>query len=387
MFRSYGPYHLARLRAARKTHSVLALEFSSCDGDYVWNTEHEKRAAGVTALTGSGNGRGSTRASLVDRLFRELTMFSPDAVAVPGYSEPFSLAVLCKCRTLGIPVILMSDTHAGSIRKNAVREAAKRKLMSLYQAALVAGSPQAEYLRELGFPQQSIALGYDVIDNGHFASSRTVAALPLIRDDIQRPYFFCCSRLVEKKNLPVLIDAFVRYRSEANSHAWDLVIAGDGPLRPALERRITASPVASNIHLIGHKTYEELPRLYQHAGAFVLPSAVDEWGLVVNEAMAAGLPVLISENAGCSRDLVADGVNGFTFDPANSHGLATLMQRLAASPQLSDMGLASRRIIAGWDLARFASGLSEAAEIARRARRHRSSRWGAALATVLSHRI
>jgi glycosyltransferase involved in cell wall biosynthesis len=387
MFWSYGPYHLARLRAARKAHSVLALEFSSRDGDYVWNTEQEKRAAGVTALTGSGNGRGSTRASLVDRLCRELRMFSPDAVAVPGYSEPFSLAVLRKCRTLGIPVILMSDTHAGSIRKIAVRELVKRKLLSLYQAALVAGSPQAEYLRELGFPEQSIALGYDVIDNKHFARSCTGTALPLAWDNTRRPYFFCCSRLVEKKNLPVLIDAFVRYRGEVGFHAWDLVIAGDGPSRPALERRITASPVARNIHLIGHKTYEELPRLYQHAGAFILSSAVDEWGLVVNEAMAAGLPVLVSENAGCSRDLVIDGVNGFTFDPANSRGLAALMRRVAASSQLSEMGLASRRIIAGWDLDRFASGLTHAAEIARQARRHPGSQWGAALATVLSHRI
>lgn len=382
LFRSYGPYHLARLRAARENNSILALEYSDTDADYGWDAREEKRALGVITLSSSSKDD-EVPQPRTHTLARELTQFAPDAVAIPGYSEEFALSALRTCRELKIPAILMSDSHDGTARRNIVRSAVKKQLVPLYQSALVAGSPHARYLVGLGFPAEKIAMGYDVVDNQHFDQFATDA-----KDQVPASprYFLCCARLIEKKNLNVLIAAFARYRQLMPANSWDLIIAGEGPMRDKLERQRTALSVATNIHLIGHKSYDELPSLYRAASAFVLPSAADEWGLVVNEAMAAGLPVLVSRRAGCSTDLVRNGVNGFTFDPENIEALAELMARMAMAANRDAMGRASHRIIADWNIDRFAAGLTEAAEMARRSHPRRRYVIGAALAAALSHR-
>lgn len=107
----------------------------------------------------------------------------------------------------------------------------------------------------------------------------------------------------------------------------------------------------------------------------------------MNEAMAAGLPVLVSSATGCHWDLVENGINGFAFDPRNVGELAKLMSKVAMSGRRSEMGEASRRIIARWDLSRFASGLTMAAEMAQQSRPRRSLHVGSALAAALSYRM
>lgn len=384
LFRSYGPYHLARLNALRQRHSVIALEYADADADYDWQEAERKREAGVITLRDT-NSSASRTAPFATRLTAELRRFAPDAMAIPGYAEPFALSALRTCKTLGIPAVLMSDTHAGSVSRHAARETLKRQLMPLYRSALVAGAPHVEYLVSLGFPAQSIATGFDVVDNRHFAHDvrgdlRKVTGLP-------QSFFLCCARFIAKKNLPFLIEAFARYRGEHTQQTWDLVIAGDGPLRETLARRATELSIASSVHLLGHKSYSDLPEIYASASAFVLPSSTDEWGLVVNEAMAAGLPVLVSKGAGCHCDLVAAGVNGFIFDPGNAGELANLMGALATSDKRSEMGAASRRIIADWDLDRFVQGMTRAIEIAKHPRSEKRFHVGTAVAAALSLRI
>lgn len=367
LFRSYGPYHLARLKALRKDHTVLAVEWSTVDADYGWEESEKKREAGVIALS-------------ANELAAKLAGFSPDAVAIPGYSEPFALVALRSCNRLGIPTVLMSDTHAGSIRGNAGRETLKRQLVVLYQSALVAGKPHAEYLASLGFPAERIVTGYDVVDNRHFSACAAKSAPGNVR--LPQHYFFCCARFVAKKNLQFLVEAFAQYRRTHD--AWDLVIAGDGPLRDAVVRRASEFSVASNVHILGHRSYADLPEVYVSAAAFILPSIVDEWGLVVNEAMAAGLPVLVSNDAGCHRDLVETGVNGFVFDPKNVDELAGLMGGIATSTRRNEMGEASRRIIAHWDVDRFAKGLTAAVDLAKSSGSRRRFHIGGAVAAALS---
>src|SRR5690606_18401005 len=102
---------------------------------------------------------------------------------------------------------------------------------------------------------------------------------------------------------------------------------------------------------------------YADAGAFVHASTTEQWGLVVNEAMACGLPVLVSNRCGCAPDLVKEGVNGWTFDPTDPATLAELMTTLASLPETERdaLGAAGKRIIANWGPERFATGLIAAA--------------------------
>jgi glycosyltransferase involved in cell wall biosynthesis len=118
--------------------------------------------------------------------------------------------------------------------------------------------------------------------------------------------------------------------------------------------------------LPGFKQYPDLPAYYGLASAFIHASTTEQWGLVVNEAMASGLPVLVSNRCGCAQDLVREGVNGFTFDPYNVEEMANVMLRLTETPKhrLTEMGDASRQLISAWGPERFARGLHDAAETA-----------------------
>jgi glycosyltransferase involved in cell wall biosynthesis len=198
-------------------------------------------------------------------------------------------------------------------------------------------------------------------------------------------YFLASARFIEKKNLPRLIEAYGLYRGKAETlkaeklkaegertedggrrteKAWDLVLLGDGPLKADLCRLISDLSLQNCVHLPGFKQYPDLPTYYGLASAFIHASTTEQWGLVVNEAMASGLPVLVSNRCGCSPDLVQEGVNGFTFDPYSVEELAQLMLKVSAfqSFSLSAFGSASQRIISAWGPERFASGLKAAVD-------------------------
>lgn len=278
------------------------------------------------------------------------------AVAVPGWSSRSALALLRWARERAIPAILMSESTAADAPRRALKELVKRRLLRHFAAALVGGAPQRRYLLELGFPGTRIFLGYDAVDNAHFARG-TLAAARAGRP----PFFLASCRFVPQKNLLGLLEAYARYRRLAGDAAWDLVILGDGALAPELEARRARLGLVASVHLPGFRQYDELPSWYGRASAFVLPSTSEPWGLVVNEAMASGLPVLVSRRCGCAVDLVAEGRNGFTFDPHDVVGLAILLHRLAhGGLDLAAMGAASRAIVARWGVERFAQGLAGA---------------------------
>src|SRR5207249_5035240 len=150
-------------------------------------------------------------------------------------------------------------------------------------------------------------------------------------------YFLASARFVEKKNLTSLIRAYAEYRDRLKGIGvtdpgykgapWDLVLLGDGPLRETLNAQLSTLNLHSHVHLPGFKQYDELPVYYALANAFVHASTTEQWGLVVNEAIASGLPVIVSERCGCVPELVQG--NGFTFDPMDEHELASLLFRMA----------------------------------------------------------
>jgi glycosyltransferase involved in cell wall biosynthesis len=139
---------------------------------------------------------------------------------------------------------------------------------------------------------------------------------------------------------------------------------GDGPLREVLDNQLSTLNLRGHVHLPGFKRYEELPVYYGLAKVFVHPSTTEQWGLVVNEAIASGLPVIVSERCGCVPELVGD--NGFTFDPLNEDELTA---RLLDMASLSDRDLerlreASRGIAARFGPELFGKGLEDAARMA-----------------------
>lgn len=382
-----GPYHAARIESLRDHAAIeaLALETRS-ESDYGSIFALGENTIGVESL---GLDLHSPNSVLRRELHIKLNELAPSLVFTPGWSLPTALLAIEWCAARRVPFVLMSASAKIDHPRRLAKEFVKRRIVGLASAALVGGRPQADYIAELGTPRENIFIGYNTVDNDYFASgadaARRDAEALRLKHNLPRRYFVACVRLIEKKNLRRLIEAFAAYRAGTNVEPWDLVIIGPGPLEGELSAQIFRAGLEGSAHLFGARPYASLPTYYGLASALILPSTTDQWGLVVNEAMAAGLPVLVSERCGCHRDLVEFGRNGFTFDPYDVQAMTTAMARIASDAcDEAEMGRASREIIARWTPRQFADGFEAAMRVALVATPRRASMFDRALLRALS---
>lgn len=369
LFARLGPYHHARLKATGELCDLVAIELSAIDKTYAW--EMVAGSDGFKRLTLFKNTDLDETSTIELRnvLWKALDTYAPEVVAIPGWATTSALLALAWCRHHNIPAILMSDSQEIDEPRVWWKEWVKSRIVRQYSVGFVAGSRHKDYLEMLGMPREMISTGYDVVDNNHFCDGAAQCSKHALKHRIEKTvperFFLNSSRFVDKKNLTRLIDAFALYSAAAGEAAWSLVILGDGPLRPQLEEQIARLDLGSLVFLPGFKQYNELPVYYGLASVYVQSSTTEQWGLVVNEAMAAGLPILVSDRCGCAPDLVSDGVNGYVFDPFDIDGLAELMGKIAMAPErLETMGEESRRLIDRWTPEFFAEGLLKASNMA-----------------------
>ncbi len=389
-FARLGPYHLARLESAAEVlvsvgWEVVAFEIAGTDATYEW----EKA---------SSHGAGFARKTVFpDRIFEEipdgelrrgisiaLGELQPDAMAIAGWGTVDARACLSWCKQRRIPAFVMSETRAADGKRIWWKEWLKSRVVRKFDGALCGGESHKRYLVQLGIPPERIAFGYNVVDNSYFANEKcsrassieepeagdrtklatrhqpTAAAFP------EGPYFLASNRFVERKNLARLIQAYSEYVASSKSDIWPLFLLGDGELRGGLERLaqkleliIASGDLKLNsyklktpsedglVFFAGFRQIEELPAFYSAAGAFVHPALEEPWGLVINEAMASGLPILSSRNVGAAEELVVEGETGFLFDPMNVKEMAAALLRMADMPEAHrrEMGLAAQSML------------------------------------------
>jgi glycosyltransferase involved in cell wall biosynthesis len=331
-------------------------------------------------LLGADEGDGETAPSslITKRMFDALEEAKPEVVAVPGWSTRSALAAVNWCVRQQAPAVVMSESTVWDHDRKPFREWMKRRILRFFSSALVGGTAHARYLEMLGMPADRIFRGYDVVDNDCFAQNTKEVRdrRSEVRQEYGLPenYFLASARFIPKKNLHALIRAFARYRELSSdvrsptSDLWHLVILGDGPLISDLRSLISDLGLIDSVLLPGFKQYDELPVYYGLANAFVHSSTTEQWGLVVNEAMASSLPVLVSNRCGCAQDLVTEGKNGWTLDPFDVGGMAEVMKQCAErdTEERNAMGKNSYDRIEAFSPATFADGLSNAVECALR---------------------
>ncbi len=379
LFQRFGPYHHARLNAAGKLMRVFGVEACGMDVTYAW--AREEGAAAFTRITLTDRYASDLRwkRKLSRAMRRALNEIKPDVVVVPGWSSPDALSALVWCGETRTPVVMMSESTAWDDSRSGWKEWIKRQLLGACSAGLVGGKAHADYLEQLGMERNRIFLGYDIVDNDYFAAKTDEirSQVPGVgsQHGLPKNFFLASARFIPKKNLPRLIRAYSRYRemastpstlnSQLSTTPWDLVLLGDGPLRETLDAQLSTLNLRGHVLLPGFKQYGELPVYYGLAKAFIHASTIEQWGLVVNEAMASGLPVLVSERCGCAGDLVREGRNGFSFNPYDVEALAQLMLKVSADNfPLSEFGSASRQIIQEWSPDKFAASMKAACEVA-----------------------
>ncbi len=258
-----------------------------------------------------------------------------DAFLVMGwYLKSFWQAIRA-CRKYGVPVMVRGDSQLGTPRSR-LRQIAKAilypRLLAQFDACLYVGLKNKEYLQYYGVPAERLFFSPHCVDNVFF-SSRALAAdrwLSRARFGIgpeQKAILFVGKLLDVKRPLDV-IEALKILRGRGVDVCG--VLAGDGPLRQQMEAKANMWGVP--LVILGFRNQSELPEIYVAADVMVLTSGSETWGLVVNEALACGTPVVVSDAVGCTPDLVIEGKTGLVYPLGDTMALADALQRVLTRP-------------------------------------------------------
>ena len=308
-----GDYHAARFHALENMAGkgrVFIADLGGADSLYQWKNPLGNHPAyhSLSSLPVEENDLAG-RLRHFKKLVRECRI---SAVGIAGYGRPEYRQMLHWCRLKRIPVILFAESwYPGKA------DFFKGLYLNfLCHGFLVSGERAKQHFSgRLGLPEHKILPPYSVVDNAHFNTSRP---------EFSSKKILCVARFSPEKNLKNLLSAFGM--SKAAEAGWTLELVGGGPQKQELMQ--LAPPGVSFRDWV---SYVDLPGLYASASAFILPSSFEPWGLVVNEALAAGLPAAVSEECGCAPDLVPDP--SFRFPAAGVSQMAEVISRLCAMSQ------------------------------------------------------
>jgi glycosyltransferase involved in cell wall biosynthesis len=370
---SFGPYHTARLLACANEAppgvEVIGLAVAGQVDGRPWLPDKDLTGLEIVTLFPDSMYHELSAELVKTTMQQKLDALNPAAMGISGYGMADSRAALRWCRRRGVPRVLMTESKADDAPRSWWKELAKRHLVKQFGSALCGGRPHRAYLHQLGMRDEHIFDKYDVVDNSRFATAvAEVRAHPERYRDLPgladpRPFFLVSSRFIARKNLPRLLDAYHQYRL-SDPDGWRMVILGTGPDAGALESKV-ANQAIPDVCFAGFQQFDSLVAYYGFAGAFVHPAIQEQWGLVVNEAMACGLPVLVSKTVGAAHDLVVDGVNGYTFDPLSTGEITEALARLAAdSDKRRQMADRSLEILREWTPQHFAKNFWAAVAVA-----------------------
>lgn len=289
-----------------------------------------------------------------------------DALWLHGHGTAANLIALAAAKSIGIPVFMRSETHLGLPRtklKTAMRKPLMSTLYGQCDGFLAIGTANKRFYMTMGVPEEKIRLVPYTVDNARFMARARLsekerrATRQRYGISADRPAILFASKFMWRKHPDHLVLA--AQQLEAEGLSFDLVLAGSGEMQAVLEALI-ARGGPPNVVMPGFINQQDMPRLLGACDLFVLPSEDEPWGLIVNEAMCAGLPVVVSSEIGCATDLVRHGENGFTFAAGDIGALAGALRSIVVDAGLRrTMSRKSLEIIDGWNYRRCLDGLHE----------------------------
>lgn len=284
-------------------------------------------------------------------LINDLTFFKPNAILVFGWAYHSHLKVIRHFKNK-IPVWFRGDStllNSLPLVKHTVRRIFLKWVYSHIDLAFYVGFENKRYYKEFGLKDEQLIFAPHAIDNTRFfnfpESTRTLVRKALNIDEEHIVVLFA-GKLEDVKNPQLLLQAFL----DVNLKNTHLIFVGQGVLEAKLKDRAAGN---GNIHFVGFQNQSSIPAYYHACDLFCLPSLSETWGLAVNEAMACGKAVLVSDKVGCAADLVQSGLNGDIFISNNTNSLRKkLLNLLCSESVLKEYGKASKEIIKNWNFKR-----------------------------------
>lgn len=342
-FKIYWPARLHAIQQLllKNNMDLHIIEIASDGNPYSFAKDDNKNSCkDWSVLFGNTDIRSLKSKDIKKRLFQKLDELQPDVViagAIAFYSGALSTYWARKNKKR---VIIFDDAKIESVPRGKITNFIKRKIYSAVDAVIYPSNDWIETAQFWGFNKSQFFIGIDVVDNKFWKS-----------DNNKEKCLLFVGRFIPCKNILNLIDKFNEIQ---NLDGSKLMIVGDGEQKEEVMKLIGSN---TNIEYLPFVQQKELKDIYSRASAFIIPSRYDTWGLVINEAMASGLPIWASKECGATSVLVENGVNGVVFNPFDNDDLRSALQKFVDSDinKLSAMGKKSIDIIQKWDLSLLAN--------------------------------
>ena len=296
-----------------------------------------------------------------------------DAVLVQGWYRKSFLQTIFAAKRLGLPVLARGDSHIMTPRSNlkrGVKAFIYPAFLRLFDAALYVGKRSKDYWIHYNYPAARLFFSPHCVDTEWFSSRATVNSRERVRNRLRIPLntivvLFAGKLLPFKRPLDIVAAATVM---KSLGHEISVLVAGAGPAEA--EMKIAAQKAGISTHFLGFCNQTEMPELYAASDILVLPSEHETWGIVANEALACGRPIVLADTVGAAPDLAMDNVAGRVFPLGDISALANALREITTHPPSLEMIAAKS---AAYSVAAAADGIEAAiikAQFAKRGRNH-----------------
>lgn len=363
-FRIYWPARLHALHAYLKNRDIELeiIEIAGAGSPYYFSGNSASQPSNWHCLFPDNRMEDISPSEANIALRRKLDELQPDLIIAGAIAFPSGAAAVRYAIEQNKKVIIFDNARLEDVPRSWLVDFIKKRIYSCANALLCPSEAWNPTFTYFGFKQYQIFYGLNVVDNSFWQNQTSTAS-----KSIATGYILAIGRQIPKKNFLFLLNAYQNYTSKSVTPK-ELILVGNGP-----EHELLADFVEKNrlntVTFLPFKSQDELKQIYQRADYFILPSKHGEtWGLVVNEAMASGLPVVVSNQVGCASTVVKDGVNGYTFSPDNANELTDLLMKMDKlnAEERREMGVKSKEIITDWGLDRFCQGAYDAIQFVSR---------------------
>lgn len=366
---NFGPLHIDRITAVEdhfgSSRKVVGVELCGNSDTYGWKIEEDCEFHKET-LFPSRSLKELGAIETFNAIRRISERIGKGDYILCHWNEPGIFLAAMWLRLRGRQVFTMGCSKFDDKPRKVWSEACKSLMFLPYHGALGSSFRSLEYFRFLGFTPKRIVGEYNTVSLDRVRQQagykHFCEASPREGPPHEARGFICVARLVKKKNHKMLIEAYAKYRAKTAAPR-PLELCGDGPLKAELKAQVEQLGIAEYVTFSGFCQSEEISKRMAGALALLLPSMEEQFGNVVPEAMALGLPVVVSDNAGSRDRLVRTAQTGFIVEPDNSIGLAWIMQQLTVDSTLWERLREGVFAAAPYcDVAKFASGVEQLIE-------------------------
>jgi len=328
----FSAYHVDRIEAAARQLTgrarVLAVEVCSRSEAYAW---------APSGLVGGAD----KRRLFPDQAFEEVhplrrwwaqlrALRGCSVVFIGlGYNEPDALLLCWTLRLLGVKVVMMTASKWDDRPRRTGFELMKACLLSAFSAALVGGARQKAYVEFLGFRRRPVLVGYNTVNTARIRAQ--AAAVDQSAPNFAQRRFIFVGRFVAKKQLELMLRAYAAYAVDAGASAHGFTLIGAGECEGDLRRLASELAICHLLEWTGFLDAAAISARLARGLALVLVSREEQWGLVINEAVAVGLPVIASAGVGAREALVGNLETGCVAVPGSVAGIAAALATVGAS--------------------------------------------------------